>query len=120
MVFLDHMMPEMDGIETFHAIREQGLCKGTPIIMLTANAGGKERERYIKEGVDDFLSKPVMPDKLDQMILRYLPDRYVVREEKEEHLKENSGERPEESRREMAEESMEEIGKIPKEAEAVS
>lgn len=72
LVFLDHMMPEMDGIETLHAIKEEKLCEGTPIIMLTANAIVGDKERYLKEGFDDFLSKPIIPDKLDRMILKHL------------------------------------------------
>ena len=73
MVFLDHMMPGMDGIETLHAIREEHLCEGVPVIMLTANAIVGDRERYIREGFDDFLSKPIIPEKLNQMIAQYLP-----------------------------------------------
>lgn len=79
-VFLDHMMPEMDGIETLHAIREEQLCEGVPVIMLTANAIAGEREKYIQEGFDDFLSKPIIPKKLDEMILKYLPANYIVSE----------------------------------------
>ena len=80
LIFLDHMMPEMDGIETMHIIREQKLCEGVPIIMLTANAISGNRERYMEEGFDDFLSKPIIPDKLDKMILRYLPKKYLEEE----------------------------------------
>ena len=71
-VFLDHMMPEMDGIETFHIIKEEKLCEGIPIIMLTANAIMGDRERYLEEGFDDFLSKPIMPDELEKMLINYL------------------------------------------------
>ncbi len=72
LVFLDHMMPEMDGIETLHAIHDRKLCEGVPIIMLTANAIVGDRERYLGEGFDDFLSKPIIPETLDKMILRHL------------------------------------------------
>ncbi|MBP3620782.1 MAG: response regulator [Lachnospiraceae bacterium] len=71
-VFLDHMMPEMDGIETLHVIKEEKLCESTPIIMLTANAISGDKERYLAEGFDDFISKPVIPKDLDQMLLHYL------------------------------------------------
>ena len=77
-VFLDHMMPEMDGIETKHKIQEMQLCQGVPIIMLTANAILEDREMYIKEGFDDFLSKPILVNKLEEMILKYLPTELVV------------------------------------------
>lgn len=75
-VFLDHMMPEMDGIETLHHIREEKLCSA-PVIMLTANAISGDKEQYISEGFDDFLSKPIIPEKLDKMILHYLPSKLI-------------------------------------------
>lgn len=81
MVFLDHMMPEMDGVETLKKIRQKGLCEGVPIIMLTANAIVGDREKYIGMGFDDFLSKPIMPDKLDKMILKHLSTELVKQEE---------------------------------------
>ena len=80
MIFLDHMMPEMDGIETLHAIRDNKLCEGIPVIMLTANAIVGDREKYINEGFDDFLSKPIIPDELDKMILKHLPEELVITE----------------------------------------
>jgi len=76
-IFLDHMMPEMDGIETLHAMKEQGLCEDVPVIMLTANAIAGARESYLNEGFDDFLSKPIIPEKLDQMILDYVPEHLI-------------------------------------------
>lgn len=85
LIFLDHMMPEMDGIETLHAIRQEKLCKGIPIIMLTANAIIGEKEKYLSEGFDDFLAKPIIPDKLDKMILSYLPNELL---ETGEYIKE--------------------------------
>lgn len=81
LVFLDHMMPGMDGIDTLHAIREQNLCEGVPVIMLTANNIVGERERFIKEGFDDFLSKPIIPAKLEDIILTYLPEHLVLKNE---------------------------------------
>ncbi|MBQ9140889.1 MAG: response regulator [Lachnospiraceae bacterium] len=80
-IFLDHMMPEMDGIETLHALREQKLCGDIPVIMLTANAVVGAKEQYLKEGFHDFLTKPIMPDKLDGMILQYLPKELVQKGE---------------------------------------
>ena len=92
MVFLDHMMPEMDGIETLHVIREEKLCEHIPIIMLTANAIVGERERFLEEGFDDFLAKPIMPEQLDRMLLEYLPEKYIaysteIKEETSEIMK---------------------------------
>ena len=81
LIFLDHMMPGMDGVETLQEIQKQGLCGSTPIIMLTANAMVGEREKYIAMGFDDFLSKPILPEKLEQMMLQYLPKQKLHREE---------------------------------------
>lgn len=75
LIFLDHMMPEMDGIEVLHRIKEDKLCENTPIVMLTANAITGDREKYIAEGFDDFLSKPIIPETLDEMILKYLSEK---------------------------------------------
>ena len=71
-VLMDHMMPEMDGVETLHALHDRNLCKDTPIIALTANAMIGARERYMKEGFDDYISKPVEGEYLEKMICRYL------------------------------------------------
>ena len=91
MVFLDHMMPGMDGIETLHEIKKRGLCEDIPVIMLTANALVGNREKYLKEGFDDFLSKPILPGELDNMILRHLPaellsDYQRIRTDREEEI----------------------------------
>jgi CheY-like chemotaxis protein len=76
-IFLDHMMPEMDGIETFHIMKQRSLCPNTPVIMLTANAISGAREQYLNEGFHDFLAKPVLLNKLDTLILKYLPKELV-------------------------------------------
>lgn len=78
LIFLDHMMPEMDGIETFRSIKRKRLANNTPIIMLTANAVVGSKERFLQEGFHDFLSKPIMPEKLEQMLLDYLPDKHII------------------------------------------
>lgn len=76
-IFLDHMMPGLDGIETFRMMREKKLCEGIPVIMLTANAIVGDREKYMEEGFDDFLTKPIIPEKLEKMIMHYLPEEKV-------------------------------------------
>ncbi len=97
LIFLDHMMPEMDGIETLHAIKEKNLCdENTPIVMLTANAVVGAKEQYLSEGFDDFLTKPIMPEKLDKMVVKHLPEN-LVREgdyEKEVQNEVNTDELP--------------------------
>ena len=79
MIFLDHMMPEKDGIETLREIRENpdDPNADTPIICLTANAISGARETYISEGFDDYLTKPINPEKLENMMLVYLPDEVI-------------------------------------------
>jgi len=80
LVFLDHMMPGMDGVETLQAIKDEKLCEDTPVVMLTANAIVGEREKYLAMGFDDFLSKPILPYKLDRMVVRHLPEEKVITE----------------------------------------
>ncbi len=79
LIFLDHMMPEMDGVETLHHIKEFSdyPCQNTPIVVLTANAVSGAKEKYMSEGFDDFLSKPVVPVKLETMIKKMLPAELV-------------------------------------------
>jgi len=71
LIFMDHMMPEMDGIETTVRLRERGIQ--TPIIALTANAVTGARELFLQKGLDDFLSKPIDADALALCLLRWLP-----------------------------------------------
>ena len=75
LIFLDHMMPEMDGIEVLHRMKELENHKNTdtPIVALTANAITGAKEMYLREGFDAFLSKPINPEKLEQTILQLLP-----------------------------------------------
>ena len=75
-IFLDHMMPEKDGIETLKELmeREDNCNKDTPVICLTANAISGAREKYISAGFDDYLTKPIDSDKLEEMLIKYLPE----------------------------------------------
>lgn len=74
-ILLDHMMPEMDGIETLKASKEMegNLCMNTPVIALTANAMAGVREKYLAEGFDDYLSKPIKGNALEDMLKKYIP-----------------------------------------------
>lgn len=78
-IFMDHMMPEMDGIETLHEIRKLTNCPNhdTPVIVLTANALSGAREGYLKEGFADFLTKPIDGDLLEQTTVKYLPETLI-------------------------------------------
>ena len=74
-IFLDHMMPHKDGVETLHELKEQadGPNFNTPVICLTANAISGAREEYIEAGFNDYLTKPIDTEKLEDMLLDYLP-----------------------------------------------
>lgn len=74
-ILLDHMMPEMDGVETLQRLKSQKkeFIQDTVIISLTANAINGVKEFYIESGFDDYLSKPVSGESLEQMLLNYLP-----------------------------------------------
>ncbi|MCH5272602.1 MAG: response regulator [Lachnospiraceae bacterium] len=78
-IFMDHMMPEMDGIETLHEIRKftDFPNEKTPVIALTANALSGAKESYLKEGFADFLTKPIDADLLEKMVVSYLPKELV-------------------------------------------
>jgi len=70
-VFMDHMMPEMDGLETTKAIRDMDI--NTPIIALTANAVVGMKEIMLNVGMDDFLSKPIITSQLNLILAKWLP-----------------------------------------------
>ena len=72
-ILLDHMMPEMDGVETLRRIRLDGLCRETPVIALTANAVSGSREMYLKCGFNDYLSKPIAGSTLEKKLVQWLP-----------------------------------------------
>ncbi len=78
-IFLDHMMPEMDGIETFERMKKlEHKNKNTPVIILTANAVVGAKEMYLENGFVDYLSKPILRDELIEMIIKHLPKEPVT------------------------------------------
>ena len=87
LIFLDHMMPEMDGIETLHRLKEMtdNKCVDAKIICLTANAIAGAKEQYMKEGFDAYLSKPIIPEKLQEIIRESMPEEFM------EYYQENEG-----------------------------
>ena len=78
-IFIDHMMPEMDGVETLHRIRKETDSEGTVCIALTANAVSGAREKYIAAGFSDYISKPIVGRRLEEMIKKYLPEEKVLK-----------------------------------------
>lgn len=79
MIFMDHMMPEMDGIECFDALSkdEANLNRGIPVIMLTANAITGMREMYLSRGFTDYIAKPFQMAELTRVILEHKPADYI-------------------------------------------
>lgn len=90
-IFIDHLMPEMDGLECHRRIRSQigGMCRNSKIAVLTANAGSESRPLYEKEGFDGYIVKPVTGEELEKELYRLLPgDLVYVTGSKEEILEE--------------------------------
>ena len=90
-IFLDHMMPDKDGIETIKEMKE---CtdtpnQKTPVICLTANAVSGMREMYINAGFDDYLTKPIDTGKLESVLLKYLPTNLVEKAENDTEEEKN-------------------------------
>ncbi len=75
-IFLDHRMPGIDGIETLQKMKKlpHNLNNDTPVISLTANAVSGARAEYMKAGFQDYLTKPINSSALESMIIRYLPE----------------------------------------------
>lgn len=95
-IFLDHMMPGMDGIETLHQLKHKNLVdEDSVIIALTANAISGAKEMYMEEGFRDYLSKPIDVNRLEQKLVKYLPEEkisYKSTEEKKPMPEEKPGE----------------------------
>ncbi len=80
-ILLDHMMPEMDGVEVLERLKSMNnnMSKDAPIIALTANAIVGAKEHYMSLGFDDYLSKPIDSKELENVIRKYLPDNMIVK-----------------------------------------
>ena len=88
-IFLDHMMPEMDGVETLKIIREMGLR--LPVIALTANAVTDARKMLLEAGMDDFLPKPIIKDALNEILLKWIHTAHLINEHPVKAETEKSG-----------------------------
>lgn len=96
LIFMDNMMPDMDGIETMQRLRADvwGKNTKTPIIMLTANAIAAAKEEYERAGFDGYLSKPIDPKKLEAIICQFLSEDRILRFGGDEVLKSEPTDRP--------------------------
>lgn len=92
-IFLDHMMPDMDGITTLHHMQEwqDYPCRNTPVVALTANAIAGAKDMYLSEGFQGFLSKPIIPEKLEEMLKELLPQEKLIYQEPEAGEQEEAG-----------------------------
>ena len=80
-IFMDHFMPEMDGVETFRKSREMpdNLNLSTPVVILTANYTPEQYSYYSGEGFADYIYKPIDRDKLYEVFFRIIPKSLIVR-----------------------------------------
>jgi CheY-like chemotaxis protein len=79
LLLIDHMMPDMDGIETLRHLKndEASMNKDSVIVAISANAIAGSREFYIGEGFDEYITKPIDPSKLEAMLVKLLPKEIV-------------------------------------------
>lgn len=80
LIFMDHMMPRMDGVETLHRIRKKSgnYYQTVPVVALTANAIGGAREMFLAEGFFDFVAKPIEVASLERVLRKYLPPEMIL------------------------------------------
>lgn len=72
LILLDHMMPEMDGIQTLYNLKKRAIGFNTPVVVLTANAIEGSKEMYLREGFCAYLSKPINQVELDEVLRKWL------------------------------------------------
>lgn len=92
LIFLDYRMPEMDGIETRRRLKalEPNANKNTRVIAFTANAISGAREKFLNEGFDDYITKPIDGERLERLLLMYLPgDKIKIAEVPEKRTSDN-------------------------------
>ena len=103
-ILLDHMMPKMDGIETLANMRKEGLLPGkTAVIALTANAIVGARETYLAAGFDDYLSKPIEVEAMEQMLAAHLPKAKIGWRSEGDEKEEKQSPAPEKAEEEILE-----------------
>ncbi len=85
MVFLDHMMPQMDGVETIHRIRSRG--DHTVVVGVSANAIRGIHDYFVSQGFTDYISKPVEISSLESILRNYLPSSMIVEAEEKNEVR---------------------------------
>ncbi|MGN0166542.1 MAG: response regulator, partial [Acetatifactor sp.] len=109
-----HMMPEMDGIETLQNMKAlpDNPNRGTPVIMLTANAIVGAKEEYMEAGFTDYLTKPIQETALLEMLLKYLPEEFICESKEIENSEDMVQSEPEEQIEESEREQMRQLEKL--------
>lgn len=95
-ILMDYMMPQMDGVETLKALRRQenGLCRDSAVIVLSANSAAESGWHYLEEGFDGYLEKPIQGELLEAEILKFIPDDIIeYRASGDEEYEEDAGAR---------------------------
>ena len=106
-IFLDNMMPVMNGVETLKNLKDKNILDAkTSVVMLTASAIAGLREKYLREGFNDYLTKPIDVAELESMLEKYLPKEIISFEVEGEPVKETVSESVQEN---VAEPAQEEI-----------
>lgn len=78
LIFLDQMMPGLSGTDTLNIIKEQNLAPDIPIICLTADAIKGAKDNYVRIGFTDYMSKPILYNDLENLLLKYIPDDLLI------------------------------------------
>ena len=79
LIFMDHMMPDMDGVDALRMIRGGPRNKSAPVVALTANAITGMKEMFLKNGFNDYISKPIYVQELNRVLAKWLPGDKVTR-----------------------------------------
>lgn len=80
LILMDHMMPEMDGVQVLHMLRadQSNPNQRAVVVALTANAVAGCRETYLEYGFNDYMSKPIQAQKMDELLVKHLPGEMIV------------------------------------------
>ncbi|SHL24325.1 Signal transduction histidine kinase [Fibrobacter sp. UWH5] len=107
-IFLDHMMPGMDGMETLKLSKKLfgNKCAGVPIIALTANAIVGAKEMYLEAGFDGYIGKPIRIEDLEKALLKFLPKDLIRYSKKSSPVIENVSEVVSEPEEQLIDESV--------------
>ncbi len=97
LIFMDHLMPEMDGLETFEALKNEHLCEGIPVVAMTANALSMTEEDYLKLGFAAYAAKPILPEQLMVLVYGLLDKELVTAVEIGENIAQEEQQKPEQT-----------------------